>query len=263
MAGDDRIEGEENQQDWDNPQDRDNQQDWEGGDEQQPLETDQLALADDEVERLPWLESADDGYDAEEDSGTGRLFGLFALGLVLLAAIVGGIWWATHRSPDPALVADGSTIEAPAQPYKEAPKDPGGKTFDGTGDSSFAVSEGQTRPAQLGGETPGIAPVPTPAATPAAKPSAAATQAAAATAPATGGVGVQVGAFSSKAAAEAGWAKLVGQSNGVLSGVSHRVIEGSADIGKVYRLQAVAGDAAGAQALCGKLKGAGISCQVK
>lgn len=251
MAGDERIEGEDNQQDWDD-----------GGD-QQPLETDQLALADDQGERLPWLESAEDDYEDEEDTGTGRLFALFALGLVLLGAIVGGIWWATHRAPDPALVADGSTIEAPAQPYKEAPKDPGGKTFDGTGDSSFAVSEGQNRPAQLGGETPGVAPVPSPSATPAAKPSAAATQTAAAPVLAAGGVGVQVGAFSSKAAAEAGWTKLVGQSNGALSGVSHRVIEGSADIGKVYRLQAVAGDTAGAQALCGKLKSAGIACQVK
>jgi hypothetical protein len=45
--------------------------------------------------------------------------------------------------------------------------------------------------------------------------------------------------------------------------VSHRVIEGNADIGKVYRLQAVAGDTAGANALCGRLKGAGIACQVK
>ena len=74
---------------------------------------------------------------------------------------------------------------------------------------------------------------------------------------------MRVGAYSSKAQAEAGWTRLVAQSNGALSGVSHRVIEGNADIGKVYRLQAVAGDAAGANALCGKLKGAGISCQVK
>lgn len=250
MAGDnDRIDGAGHEQDWDSGNG-------------QPLETDQLELAEAEG-RLPWLESADDDFDEEEDSGTGRLIALMALGLVVLAAIVGGIWWATHRTPDPALVADGSTIEAPAQPYKEAPRDPGGKTFDGTGDSSFVVSEGQTRPARLG-ETAAPAPAPSataPAAAPVARPSAA--PSAAASAPASGGVGVQVGAFSSKAAAEAGWSKLVSQSNGALSGVSHRVVEGSADIGKVYRLQAVAGDTAGANALCGKLKAAGISCQVK
>lgn len=221
----------------------------------QPIETQQLELADDE-ERLPWLESSDD--DDLDDTGaeSGGFLRLAALGLIALAAIVGGIWWTTHRSPDPALVADGSTIAAPKEPYKEAPKNPGGKTFDGTGDTSFAVSEGQNRPAKMGeGDAPA-------AAAPAAKPAAAAASAAPA-APASGGVGVQVGAFSSKAAAEAGWSKLVGQAGGALSGVSHRVIEGNADIGKVYRLQAVAGDAGAAGALCGKLKGAGISCQVK
>lgn len=236
----------------------------------QPLETEQLALADEE-DRLPWLESSEDDeeYGEYEGSDTGRMLGFFVMGLVALAAIVGGIWWATHRTPDPALVADGSTIEAPADPYKEAPKDPGGKTFDGTGDSSFAVSEGQNPSAKLGdgtaaGTAPGGAAAPAGGAAPAgaAKPGAAA-GAAAPAAPASGGVGVQVGAFSSKAAAEAGWTKLVGQAGGALSGVSHRVVEGNADIGKVYRLQAVAGDGGAANALCGKLKGAGISCQVK
>ncbi|WP_374530416.1 SPOR domain-containing protein [Novosphingobium sp.] len=222
------------------------------------LETRQLDLAEPE-ERLPWLESSDDDYEDDEGSETGRLLGFMVMGLVVLAAIVGGIWWATHRGPDPALVADGSTIKAPDQPYKEAPKDPGGKTFDGTGDSSFAVSEGQNRPAKLGDQpapvTPPAPPAQTAAAAPGAKPAAAA--------PASGGVGVQVGAFSSQSAAETAWNKLVTQSNGALAGVSHRVIAGSADIGTVYRLQAVAPDAAAANTLCGKLKGAGISCQVK
>lgn len=241
--------------------DRDGQageQAW-GNHDDDVLETRQLDLAEQD-ERLPWLESSDDEYEDDEGSDTGRLLGFMVIGLVALAAIVGGIWWATHRGPDPALVADGSTIAAPAQPYKEAPKDPGGKTFDGTGDSSFAVSEGQNRPAKLdeqGAPLPPPAPAPAQAAVapaPGAKPAAAAP---------AGGVGVQVGAYSSQAAAETAWTKLVGQSNGALSGVPHRVIAGSADIGTVYRLQAVAPDAGAANALCGKLKGAGISCQVK
>ncbi|MFN5779537.1 MAG: SPOR domain-containing protein, partial [Novosphingobium sp.] len=78
-----------------------------------------------------------------------------------------------------------------------------------------------------------------------------------------GGVGVQVGAFSSQATAEAGWTKRVAQANGALSGVSHRVIAGTADNGTVYRLQAVAPDRAAATALCSKLKSADIPCQVK
>lgn len=241
----------------------DGPEDWNAhgnGDDQEPLETEQLDLVDEDgEERLPWLESGEDDYDDDGGLDTGKLLTFAAAGLVLLGAIVGGIWWATNRTPDPALVADGSTIEAPAQPYKEAPKDPGGKTFDGTGDSSFAVSEGHNRPARLGEDDAAAA---APAPTPSASASAAAAGVKPA-APAAGGVGVQVGAFSSQAAAEAGWTKLVGQAGGALAGVSHRVISGSADIGTVYRLQAVAGDAAGAQALCGKLKAAGIACQVK
>lgn len=234
--------------------------DWhDDGDE--PLETERLDLAEPE-ERLPWLESSDDDWREDEGVDTGRLLGLVVIGLVVLAAIVGGIWWATHHSGNSALVADGSTIEAPSTPYKEAPKNPGGKTFAGTGDTSFAVSEGQNRPAQLAGGAAVPAPAPvTPA--PATSPAAAKSVKSAPAAPASGGVGVQVGAFSSQATAEAGWNKLVGQAGGALSGVSHRVVSGTADIGTVYRLQAVAGDAGAANALCSKLKSAGISCQVK
>lgn len=237
MAGNDRSD--ENRIEGELPED------WETA-EGEPLETERLALEEDE--RLPWLESGDEDY-AEDGSDTGRMMGFVLMGLVALAAIVGGIWWATHRNPDPQL-ADGSTIEAPAEPYKTAPSEAGGKQFAGTGDSSFAVSEGQTRPAQL--------------ATGAAAPKAAASvgTGAAAAAPA-GGVGVQVAAYSSSAAAEAGWAKLSAQHAAILSGVRHRVVEGTADIGKVYRLQAVAGDAAAANALCGRLKAAGTPCQVK
>ena len=219
----------------------------------EPLETEQLALAD-EDERLPWLESSDD--DAIDDyaaSDTSQTLRLGALALAALVAIVGGIYWVSHRNPDPALVADGSLVQAEGKPYKEVPKDPGGKTFDGTGDTSFAVSEGKNKPAQMAGSD----------AAPAPKPPVPAAGTAAAPAAASGGVGVQVGAFSSKDAAETGWAKLAGQAGGALSGVSHRVIAGTADNGTIYRLQAVAPDAAAAGALCGKLKGAGISCQVK
>ena len=230
-------EGEDGKAEWDETQD-------------EPLETEQLALAD-EDERLPWLESSDDGLD-EDGAGSdmGHTLRLGLMALVALVAIVGAIYWVTHRNPDQTLVADGSLVPADSQPYKEAPKDPGGKTFDGTGDTSFAVSEGKSKPAQMAGSD-------------AAKPAAPAPGANAVPAAMTGGVGVQVGAFSSKDAAETGWSKLAGQAGGALSGVSHRVIAGSADNGTIYRLQAVAPDAAAANALCSRLKGAGISCQVK
>ena len=269
---------------------RDESQDWNGdenaADEVAEYTADNLAesgddipeivrLALDEDDALPWLDS-DDDYEDYEKNDTGRIIGFVLLGLVALAAIVGGIWWASHRTSDPALVADGSTIEAPADPYKTAPRDPGGKTFDGTGDSSFAVSEGQTRPARLGensGAPAAVASTPV-ASTPVASASATGAKssislgatkpaaAAAAAAPVTGGVGVQVGAYSSAAAAEAAWTRLSGQ-HSALSGLRHRVAEGKADIGTVYRLQAVAADAAAANALCSRLKASGLSCQVK
>lgn len=203
-----------------------------------------------EEERLPWLESVDD-EDDYDGGDSGRLVVFLIVGLAVLAALVGGIWWASHRGPSEELQADGTVIEAPKTPYKEAPKAPGGKTFAGTGDTSYAVSEGQTRTPKLdqGGE------VVKPAVDPA-KPAAAA-------APAPSGVGVQVGAYTSIATAEAGWTRLSQQHGSVLSGVKHRVVEGKADIGTVYRLQALAGDAAGANDLCARLKAAGLACQVK
>lgn len=232
-------------------------EDW-NADDTAPAPEEALPL--DDGEALPWLESADDDLDDDEGGDTGRLLMLALIGVVALAALVGGVWWFSHRGSDEAALADGSTIEAPATPYKEAPKDPGGKTFDGTGDSSFAVSEGQTRPAKIAAgpsEVPTLAPTASASAkpTPSASPSAAA-------APATPGVGVQVGAFSSKEAAEAGWSKLAQQYN-ALSGISHRVVQGKADIGTVYRLQAISGNIAGATALCAQLRSAGLACQVK
>ncbi|MEO7247450.1 MAG: SPOR domain-containing protein [Novosphingobium sp.] len=218
----------------------------------------ELDLDDDD--RLPWLESADGDYD---DAGvdSARVFGFALAGIAVLAALIGAIWWVGHRTPDPSLIADGSTIAAPSEPYKEAPKNPGGKTFAGTGDTSYAVSQGKETQGHLtGGGT-----VPKPSVDTGAAVAGHAAPVSAPAAPAVsagGGIGVQVGAYGSQASAEAGWARLVGQS-AALKGVSHRVVEGNADIGKVFRLQAVTGDEAAANALCGKLKAAGVACQVK
>lgn len=216
------------------------------------LSSDQLNL--DRDNRLPWLDSSDDDYDyAGVD--TGRVVAFVLAALALLGAIVGGIWWVSHRKSDASVVADGSTIPAPTQPYKEAPKSPGGKTFAGTGDTSYAVSQGKDgQPTLVGG---GEAPKPG-ATTQAPQPAASSTPAEAR----SGGIGVQIGAYGSQATAEAAWTRLSGQSE-ALKGVSHRVVEGNADIGKVFRLQAVAGDDTAANALCSKLKAEGIACQVK
>ena len=223
-----------------------------------------LALGEDE--RLPWLDSADDVDREPHDSG--RMAGFVMLGLLALGALIGGIYWVSHGQ-SPSSQADGSLIEASKAPYKVEPAQPGGKTFQGTGDSSYKVSEGKKPDGSAGAAGAKSAEAKDAAADKAGDAKAGAAKAgetkpAAATAGAAaqGGVGVQIGAFSSHAAAETAWTKLTAQYS-ALSGHGHRVVEGTADIGTVYRLQALAGDAGAATALCGTLQGAGLHCQVK
>jgi hypothetical protein len=220
--------------------------------------TPEPALALDEDERLPWLESADE--DEEEGQiDTARLVRFALFGLALLALIGGSLWFIGHRGQTGSAVAEGGTIKAPEQPYKEVPRDQGGKTYAGTGDSAFAVSEGKNPTAKLGD---GVAPGSSNAASGAAHSTATPSIAAGANAPAgEEGVGVQIGAYTSQNAAEAGWTRL--SANAALKGVKHRIVEGSADIGTVYRLQAVTADVGAANSLCSALKAAGLACQVK
>ena len=215
----------------------------------------QLTLAG-EDERLPWLESGEED-DKESGVDTGRIVGFAMFAALALAALVGGIWWFGQRGAEPELVADGSTIPAPPGPYKSKPTDPGGKTFEGTGNLAPAVGEGKETEGQIAetnvpvpsidrqqSEAPTAAPSPT------------------ASAAATGGVGVQVGAYTTRAQAEAGWSQLSGRYE-VLKGRTHRVLQGTADSGTIFRLQAVAGSAAEADTLCRSIKAAGGDCQVK
>src|SRR5215207_10659264 len=84
----------------------------------------QLALADGE-ERLPWLASEDEYEQPGVD--TGRIIAFGAVGALVLIVLLGGLWWFTGDRTDEALVADGSTIEAPDEPYRTRPDDPGGQ----------------------------------------------------------------------------------------------------------------------------------------
>jgi cell division protein FtsN len=216
-----------------------------------------------EEERLPWLESADDIEAGGEGTGQHRLLGFAAAAVALLALLVGGVYWATHRGTHDKP-ADGSLIEAAKGPYKVAPSDPGGKQFAGTGDASFKVSQGQHPDASLNGSTgttpPPATPAPSAAASPSAEPAPAPKPAA--PAPSGSGVAVQVGAYSSGARAETEWSRL-SAAHDMLKGLGHRVVEGKADIGTVYRLQALASDASAANSLCSRLQADGVKCQVK
>ncbi len=217
--------------------------------------TAELDLGDDDAP-LPWLEG-DEDEDEYEGYNTGQIVGFLVLAVAALALIVGGIWWLTRDGGNGDAVPDGSVIEAPRQPYKEKPADPGGKTFEGTGDSSYAVSEGQSRTAQLGKKKP----APKPGFdTMDAKAGAKEPEAKADTVGA--GEAVQVGAYSTRESAQAGWNSL-SQQYSLLKDRNYRIVEGQADIGTVYRLQVLPGSASAARKLCSDLKAAGANCHVK
>lgn len=215
----------------------------------------ELALSGDDS--LPWLES--DEYDPDEGAvDTARIVGFAAILLALLVLAIGGVWWYSNHSSGAQIIADGSTIEAPAGPYKERPEDAGGKTFAGTGNLAPKVGEGVGREGQLAQED---AP-PEPVETGSVPRPVIATRSSDETPVEQDGVGVQVGAYGSRGSAETGWVTLQRQTT-ALGGVRHRVVKGQADIGTVYRLQAVAADLAAARALCEALKADGLACQVK
>ncbi len=213
----------------------------------------ELALSDDES--LPWLESEDNEGAGAVD--TARIVGFAAILLALLAVAIGGLWWWSNRDSTKEFVADGSTIEAPAGPYKEKPEDAGGKTFAGTGNVAPGVGEGKVTEGKIKPSNSPATPVPGEVAGPSI-----ATRTTTEPAAESAGVGVQVGAYGSRSAAEAGWVTLQRQTD-ALNGVKHRVVKGQADIGTVYRLQAVPGDLSAARALCSALKADGVACQVK
>jgi len=207
-------------------------------------------------EHLPWLD-ADEGAD-DRDAGfaTSRLVMLGVLSLLVVGALVGIAWFAMGAANDEPP-ADGSLVEAPEGPYKTKPENAGGKTYAGTGDTSFAVGEGQTREGRLAFE-----PAAQPTNEDAVVPSLATTLNEGPRAPQPTGTAVQVGAFPKRSDAEEAWGNLIRQTE-ALNGVRHRVVEAQVDIGTVYRLQAMTGDRNSANALCNRLKTDGLACFVK
>lgn len=213
---------------------------------------DQLDLS--EADSLPWLEADEDDNNAG-GVDTAQVIGFAMILLAILVGVVGTIWYLGSRASDADMVADGSVIEAPDTPIKERPENPGGKEFDGTGNVAPVVAEGGTREGVLA--TDGAD-----AGTPAGATGSGSEAAQPASAPPATGVGVQLAAYSSRSRAEQGWSDLSRRTD-ALSGVRYRIEEGVVDIGKVYRLQAVASDRAAADRLCAALKADGLDCQVK
>jgi SPOR domain len=209
-------------------------------------ETNRFAL--DDPDRLPWLETAD-GYEYDEGASPLKVAGMVLGGLALLAAIVGGIYWA-QRNQTGGATGNGELIAAQEGDYKVKPDEAGGKTFEGEGDSAFAASEGKKTGATIA-----------PTAKAGDPKAAAVTPATTGPAP-VGAVMVQLGAFGDSAKADTAWAGL-SKRFGFLSGVNRKIAEASGEGGrKIFRLQAITANAAAAQQLCAKLKAAGENCLI-
>lgn len=240
-------------------------------------------------ERLPWLEAADEFEDDGEVSPARLLIMVFG-GLLLIGAVLGGLWWMQNGGAR----GKGELIVAEKGDYKVAPKTDGAKTFEGEGDASFAATEGAEPSGRVDAsrlpEEPAVTPEEREAAAKAAAAKAKADAAAkaeaariaaadkgkakpAATSAKTGetaakgpdaapGSGtIQLGAFSSEAAANKAWTDL-SKRFPYLADLGKSISPTEAGEKTVYRLRASAGSAAGAQSLCAKMRVAGENCVV-
>ena len=238
-------------------------------------------------DRLPWLEAAD-GVEEDGEVSPARLLVMVLGGLLLIGAVLGGLWWVQNGGAR----GKGELIAAQDGNYKVAPKNDGAKNFEGEGDASFSASEG-AEPAGMVDPTrmpeePAVTPQEREAATakvvadkaaaakakakPAvvaakAQPKPAATSvktpdAAVKTAPAAAGSAmIQLGAFSSDAAAAKAWTNL-SKRFAYLADLNKSVSPAKVGDGTVYRLRVAAGTAANAANLCGKLRVAGENCVI-
>ncbi|MCE7796066.1 SPOR domain-containing protein [Sphingobium sufflavum] len=233
-------------------------------------------------DRLPWLEPADVADDGQVVSPA-KIIGLVLIGLLLLGVIVGGGYWLKNRAPGDAG-GEARLIPAQGGDYKIAANESAGKDFKGTGDTSYATSEGVDTDGKVDASRMPEAPlegmsrgsiakedaprVQTASAKPAAQVSAPVkdeTKRPAAAAPAAGSAGggalIQLGAYGSDAVAKDAWKKLSKRFD-YLASLSSAVEKAEVGGATVYRLRAGAGSASNATTLCGRLKVAGENCIV-
>jgi len=224
----------------------------------------------DEDDRLPWLEAVDEDEEKEGPSAL-KLIAAVLIGLVAIGAIVGGIFWMGNR--DGEATRDAQLIQAPEGDYKVKPADKGGMNVEGEGDTAFAASAGADpngaidtnavteAPVVRGGparQAPAAAPLPVPAPKQAPKqaPPAAATRPAPPAPAVASGPIIQLGAFSSDAAANSAWRALSARF-AYLAPLNHNVMATLSGSRTLYRLRASGPGAAG---LCARLRAAGESC---
>lgn len=226
------------------------------GDEDEIELTEAELVEDDEApadeDRLPWLEAVEEDGDEGGPSFVKLLVALL-IGLLAIGLIVGGLFWLGNRNRPGG---NGEIIAAPEGDYKVRPSDPGGMNVQGEGDTAIAASEGAQPQGRIdtsrAAETPVARQGPAPAATqPAAPARPAPTQPAAASGPT-----IQLGAFSSEAAANRAWAALSGRFR-YLAPMSHGIVPVRQGDRTLYRLRA---SGAGAADVCRRLQAAGETC---
>lgn len=228
-------------------------------------------------DRLPWLEAVED-EDERQGPSAAKLIGALLVGLAAIAAIIFALFQLGNND------AGGPEVIAPeSASYKERPADAGGLKIEGEGDTAFAASEGADPNARINLDAIPEAPVEgargvAPAEQLKVKPDARVAQvvpnaavpvvppvaqpvSSAAPSPVLSGSAVQLGAFSSNAAAQAAWKSMSGRFES-LKPLTNAIVPVSVNGKTMYRLRAGVGSRADANTLCGKLKVAGESCVV-
>jgi cell division septation protein DedD len=253
-------------------------------------------MSDEEVmdigdeDRLPWLEAVED--DDNDGISLSKLIAGILATLVVIALVVGGIFWLRDRN---APNADGAElIAAPENDYRVRPNEAGGMNVEGEGDAAFAASEGGSpegrinrgatpeepvsgrRVAATAGENSGNNASGTPSGSANARIPAsdrrlaesapqtgnpAATRRASSGATPASGRLIQLGAFSSEAAANSAWSQISRQHSG-LGSLTRSVSSVEAGGRTLYRLRAAAQSASAARSVCTRLRNAGQACSV-
>ena len=236
-------------------------------------------------DRLPWLEAVED----DEDDGVGllTLIGGVLVVLAAIALVVGGIFWLRDGGSG---TADGAElIAAPEEDYRVRPSEAGGMEVEGEGDAAFAASEGgspdgridrsaapeqpvsgQRASASGGANSNDSASGSSSARIPASDRSLAESappSASGGNSTGTSGVTaasgrlIQLGAFSTQAAANSAWAQ-IRRGDNTLNSLQHSVTPVQAGGRTLYRLRAAASSREAARSVCARLRNAGQACSV-
>jgi len=212
-------------------------------------------LPGEEEDRLPWLEAVDEDEERDGPSPM-KLAAAVLVGLVAIGLVVSGLFWLGNRGTSEGPPA---TIAAQPGAYKVRPDHPGGMQVQESGESALAASEGAEPKGTINVDAVPEAPLakaPSAAAPAPAPPAGVKAAQASAAAPAGPGGSVQLGAFSSQAAADNAWKALSARFK-YLEPLTHSVVPVTAGGRTLYRLRASGPNAAN---LCGRLRVAGETC---